>query len=452
MNHSGDRETHISDPKIKVIGVGGGGGNAINQMISTMDSLSVDFIAANTDIQDLRNSRAETRIQLGKEVTRGLGAGANPKIGEQATLEDMDFIRHRICDADMLFVTAGMGGGTGTGGAPIISKAAKEIGMLTIGVVTMPFSFEGKKRRINAQEGIMAMERFVDTLIVIPNDNLLKIVDQNTSMLDAFGMVDDVLRQAVQGIANLITTDGLINLDFADVQTIMKNGGPAVMGIGQAKGPDRASHAADAAIKSPLLGSQKIEGAKGILVNICGNQSMTLHEINDVALSIQELAHDDANIIWGATIDPSLSDELQITVIATGFGEETAESVPLSAEKKEPESSSAEEVSEKMEQITTERTQRKVNHSNDKYPKRNILPIPSEEQILKFFKKSKNKTDSNSTKTQTPESPSIFSLKKHPRPWANSHIQTCPNNLDMFSGFSNTDLDIPAFVRKRTIK
>ncbi len=322
LGFSDIKQTESDNPVIKVVGVGGGGGNAINRMVKVMDTSAVEFIAANTDLQDLRDSAAAYKLQLGINCTRGLGAGAKPEVGREAALENVDLIREFVSGADMVFVTAGMGGGTGTGGAPIVAQIAREMQALTVGVVTIPFQFEGKQRKRNASKGIEEFKAHVDTLIVIPNDNLLSLVNPKTSMMEAFSLADDVLRQAIQGISDLITNEGIINLDFADVRTIMQNGGKAVMGTGVAAGEKRAINAAEKAIHSPLLSDCKITGARGILVNMVGSTSMSMHEVNDAATFIQEQAHEDATIIWGASIDPNLEDRLQITVIATGFGEE----------------------------------------------------------------------------------------------------------------------------------
>jgi len=304
--------------RIKVIGVGGGGGNAINTMIESRLE-GVDFIVANTDIQALESNQAPIKIPLGGALTKGLGAGANPEVGRNAALEDIARLTDLLADADMVFVTAGMGGGTGTGAAPIIAQVARECGALTVGVVTKPFSFEGKKRRKQAEEGIATLQSCVDTLITIPNDRLLSVAGQKTTMLDAFRKADEVLLNAVQGISDLITIPGLINVDFADVRTIMKDMGRALMGTGRAKGERRALEAAQQAISSPLLEDVNITGATGILINITGGPDLTLFEVNEASTLIQEAAHEDANIIFGSVIDAHLTDEVRITVIATGF-------------------------------------------------------------------------------------------------------------------------------------
>jgi len=306
--------------RIKVIGIGGGGGNAVNTMIGSRLS-GVDFMVANTDAQSLDASQAPVRIQLGGTVTKGLGAGANPEIGRRAALEDQEVIKEYLEGSDMIFITAGMGGGTGTGGAPVLARVAREVGALTVGVVTKPFIFEGKKRMRQAEEGIEELKASVDTLIVIPNQRLLSIAAKTTTMLEAFHKADDVLLQAVRGISDLIITPGLINLDFADVRTVMAEMGLALMGASSASGENRAIEAAQKAISSPLLEDISIQGARGVLINITGGPDLCLHEVNEAASMIQEEAHDDANIIFGAVIDENMTDEIRITVIATGFGE-----------------------------------------------------------------------------------------------------------------------------------
>ena len=305
---------------IYVIGVGGAGNNAVNRMIEA-GIRNVEFIAVNTDRQTLNESKANSKIQIGEKLTRGLGAGANPDIGSQAAEESRAEIAEALKGADMVFVTAGMGGGTGTGAAPIVAATAKEMGILTIGVVTKPFTFEGKKRLAQAERGIASLKGKVDTLVVIPNDKLLQVIDRKTSMIEAFRMADDVLRQGVQGISDLISVPGVINLDFADVRTIMLNQGMAHMGIGCASGENRAEDAAKQAIQSPML-ETSIEGARGIIINITGGSDMGLHEANTAAELVQRSADPEANIIFGTVIDESMGDELQITVIATGFEKE----------------------------------------------------------------------------------------------------------------------------------
>ncbi len=317
-------ENEGSGAQLRIIGVGGAGGNAINTMISGALS-GVDFIVANTDAQALRVNLAPTKIQLGAELTKGLGAGANPEIGRNATLESEDELRQHLVGADMVFVTAGMGGGTGTGGAPIAARLAKESGALTVGVVTKPFLFEGKRRMRQADEGIHELKENVDTLICIPNQRLLAVASRSQPLLEAFHKADEILLQAVRGISDLIMVSGLINLDFADVRTIMAEMGLAIMGAATASGENRAEEAARRATASPLLEDMSISGARGVLINVTGGRSLTLHEVNEAASLIQEEAAEDANIIFGAVINEAMEEELLITVIATGFGEKELE-------------------------------------------------------------------------------------------------------------------------------
>jgi len=305
---------------IKVIGVGGGGGNAVNRMIEAKLQ-GVKYVSTNTDAQVLAFSNAEQKIQIGSSITKGLGSGSNPEIGRRAVEEDKEKIAKVLDGADMVFITAGMGGGTGTGGAPIIAQLSKDIGALTVGVVTKPFTFEGHKRMRQAEEGIRMLKESVDTLIVIPNDRLLKIVDENTSMMDAFKVADEVLLDGIHGISDIVVESGLINVDFADVKMIIENAGTAIMGIGRASGEDRARKAAQSAINSPLL-ETNIHGAKGILFNISGGLNLTLHEVNKAAEIISQAANPEADIIFGAVIDKKLEDGIKITVIAAGFDSE----------------------------------------------------------------------------------------------------------------------------------
>ncbi|WP_304172534.1 cell division protein FtsZ [Limnochorda pilosa] len=307
---------------IKVVGVGGGGGNAINRMIEA-GLQGVEFISMNTDAQALSISKAPRRVQLGEKLTKGLGAGSNPEVGEKAAEESREQIREALEGADMVFITAGMGGGTGTGGAPVVAQIAREVDALTVAVVTRPFTFEGRRRAQQAEAGIEKLEAQVDTLITIPNDRLLQVVEKKTSIQDAFRVADDVLRQGVQGISDLIIVPGLINLDFADVKAIMSSAGSALMGIGVGMGEERAIEAARKAIASPLL-EASIEGAKGILFNITGSDNLGLHEVNAAAEIIAEAADPEANIIFGAVIDEEMKDEVRVTVIATGFDRQKA--------------------------------------------------------------------------------------------------------------------------------
>ncbi|MFR6659476.1 MAG: cell division protein FtsZ [Clostridia bacterium] len=352
---------------IKVIGVGGAGNNAVNRMIES-GIKGVDFIAVNTDRQALQTSKASTKIQIGEKITRGLGAGANPDIGAQSAEENKSEVAEILRGADMVFVTAGMGGGTGTGAAPIVAQSAKEMGILTIGVVTKPFTFEERKD-FHKLNGIESLKGKVDTLVVIPNDKLLQIIDRKTSIIEAFKMADDVLRQGVQGISDLIAVPGLVNLDFADVKTIMLNTGMAHMGVGSASGENRAEDAAKAAIESPLL-ETSIEGARGVIINITGGENLGLHEVNTAAELVQRSVDPEANIIFGTVTDPSMEDEIKITVIATGF------------EKNENISSIG------VDNLVSKTWEKKINSipsSSDVGSSQNDLDIPS------FLRKNKNK-------------------------------------------------------------
>ncbi|MCI0546109.1 MAG: cell division protein FtsZ [Candidatus Rokubacteria bacterium] len=313
--------------KIKVIGLGGAGSNAVNRMMAARFT-GVDFIVANTDLQALRASPAPVKLQLGARLTGGLGAGADPDVGKSAAMEDRENIKKSLEGADMVFVTAGLGGGTGTGSAPVVAAVAKELGILTVAVVTKPFTFEGRRRAQQADVGMAELRAVVDTLIAIPNQRLLAVVDRGTPLLDAFKVADSVLLQAVQGISDLILVPGLINLDFADVRTIMSGMGMALMGVGIGKGEHRALDAAQKAIASPLLDETSIEGARGILINFTGDSSLSIHEVEEAARIVQEAAHEEANIIFGSVIDPNLDDEVRITVIATGFTEKRDTQLP----------------------------------------------------------------------------------------------------------------------------
>lgn len=372
MDYNDDSNITMMDgtATIKVIGVGGAGNNAVNRMIDA-GIKGVDFIAVNTDRQALQTSKANTKIQIGEKITRGLGAGANPDIGAQSAEESKAEVAEVLRGADMVFVTAGMGGGTGTGAAPVVAAAAKEMGILTIGVVTKPFTFEGKKRLSQAERGIESLKGKVDTLVVIPNDKLLQIIDRKTSIIEAFKMADDILRQGVQGISDLIAIPGLVNLDFADVKTIMLNQGMAHMGVGKATGENRAEDAAKEAIQSPLL-ETSIEGAKGVIINITGGEDLGLHEVNTAAELVQRSVDPEANIIFGTVTDPNMTDEIQITVIATGF------------EKNEPISSIG------VDNIVSKTWEKKINSipsSSEVNASQNDLDIPS------FLRKNKNKNN-----------------------------------------------------------
>ena len=325
-------EDVIMPVRIRVIGVGGAGCNAVNTMIGSGLS-HIEFIAANTDLQALQRSLAAFKVQLGPERTRGLGAGARPEVGKEAALESKDPIRECLEGADMVFVTAGMGGGTGTGATPIVANIARELGALTVGVVTKPFQYEGHRRMSHAEEGIRELRRHVDTLLIIPNQRLLGIVDKATPLLEAFKVADDVLRQAIQGIADVITTTGHINVDFADVRTVMTHTGRAVMGMGISRGTNRSMEAAQKAVSSPLLEDGSVEGARGVLLNITGGPSLSLHEVDEAASIIKEAADPQANIIVGQVINPDMGDELVVTVIATGFDREEQPAKPTLLER-----------------------------------------------------------------------------------------------------------------------
>src|SRR6188474_2035665 len=307
-----------SGARIKVVGVGGGGSNAVNRMVASgLDG--VEFIVANTDLQALRTNRAPNKLQIGSKLTKGLGAGADPNVGRSAALEDTERIIQALDGADMVFVTTGLGGGTGTGAAPVIASLASELGALTVAVVTKPFKFEGRKRQLQAERGLDALRDCVDTIITIPNERLLTIIDRTTPMTEAFATADDVLRQAIQGISDLILVPGLINLDFAEVKTIMAGMGLAMMGTGVAEGPDRAMEAARRAISSPLLEGASVTGARGVIINVTGGPDLSLVEVSEASSIVQEAADEDANIIFGAVVDPTLTGRVKITVIATGF-------------------------------------------------------------------------------------------------------------------------------------
>ncbi len=321
-------ENHSQEAVIKVIGVGGGGGNAVEYMVAS-NIEGVEFVAANTDAQALRNSSANVTLQLGASVTKGLGAGANPEIGRRSAEEDRETIKKTLQGADMIFIAAGMGGGTGTGAAPIVAEVARELGILTVAVVTKPFPFEGKKRTAYADEGILELSKYVDSLITIPNDKLLKVLGKGTSLLDAFKAANNVLLGAVQGIAELITRPGLINVDFADVRTVMSEMGTAMMGTGRASGPDRAEEAAEQAISSPLLEDIDLSGAKGILVNITAGLDISIEEFETVGNAVKAFASENATVVVGAVIDPDMHDELRVTVVATGIGADRRPDISL---------------------------------------------------------------------------------------------------------------------------
>jgi cell division protein FtsZ len=328
-----DHDELSAGARIKVIGVGGGGGNAVNTMIAA-GLTGVDFMAMNTDAQDLRRSLAGKRFQLGQKITRGLGAGARPETGREAALEDRDRIAEIVGSADMVFITAGMGGGTGTGAAPVIAQVARDLGALTVAVVTRPFHFEGKRRRRQADEGIAALSSAVDTLITIPNQRLIALASDRTTMKEAFRMADEVLLQAVKGVSDLINMNGVVNVDFADVKSIMHGKGMALMGVGTASGEHKTVEAAQRAIHSPLLDDVSIQGATSVLINITGNSRLTMYEIHEASSLVQEEAHEDAEVIWGWVVDESMEEEARVTVIATGFEERGAMLQPQSNERR----------------------------------------------------------------------------------------------------------------------
>lgn len=374
-------------PNIKVIGVGGGGGSAINRMIEN-DVQGVEFVAMNTDAQVLKLSKADIRLQLGKMLTRGLGAGASPDIGRQAALESEDEIRDLLADTDMVFITAGMGGGTGTGAAPVIARIAREMGCLTIGIVTKPFGFEGRKRMSVAIQGLEELKPYVDTLIVIPNDKLLYIVDKNTPYLDAFREADNVLRQGVQGITEIIAVPGVVNVDFADVKTVMKDKGTALMGIGIAEGENRAVEAARAAIRSPLL-ETSINGATDAIVNITSGFDASLYEINEIIEEIQKSSTTDINVIYGSAINSDLQDEIIVTVIATGFSEDPLfreVTIQKAEDKAEPEIQ-IDQVFQKPEKaVKKEKNKKGKNHRDAEPPKKATVEEHEDIQIPSWLK------------------------------------------------------------------
>ena len=396
--------------KLKVIGVCGAGGNAINRMIRA-DMTGVDFIAINTDAQDLENNSAEHRIQIGKTLTKGLGAGARSSIGHEAMTTDKEAVQNVIDSSDMVFITCGMGGGTGTGAAPVIAQIANELGILTVGIVTLPFKFEGPRRLERAMEGISEMKKVCDTVIIIPNQKLMSIVDKNTTLSDSFLLADSILHQATKGISDLINVHGMINLDFADVETIMKNMGQAIMGTGCASGEERAVLAAQQAISSPLLDSATISGAQGVLVNITGDENMTLHEVDEATSIIFEEAGKDANIIFGAVLDPNMNGEIQVTVIATGFNQ--------IQQVKEIEETS------KYPEFPNKHSRELMNHKNETLVQQKENPKPGGDEISSHGK-SKFHFDDTSTKISDDEF---------------QHIEKIQKEI--------TDLEVPAFIRRQ---
>ncbi len=405
---------------IKVVGVGGGGGNAVNRMIDE-GLAGVEFIAINTDSQTLLLSKAGNRVRIGEKLTRGLGAGGNPEIGRKAAEESADELYEVLRGADMVFITGGMGGGTGTGAAPVVAQVAKELGALTIGVVTRPFTFEGSRRLQAAEMGIEDLKSKVDTLIVIPNDRLLQIVDKRASLNDAFRMADDVLRQGIQGISELITVPGLINLDFADVRTIMSEGGAALMAVGTASGEDRARKAAEAAISSNLL-DVTIDGARGILFNVTGGPDMSLFEVNEAAAIIKETSHNDVNLIFGAVIDENMRDQIRITVIATGFERQSSlnprvPQKPAMAERRAPVTPPARQTP----------------------PPQPQTPPPAPSTSLRQSVQQPQQAPIEPRQPQTPP----------PAAPGNQSSTRSDSSAHSGSAYSSDDLDIPTFLRKR---
>lgn len=455
--------------KIKVIGVGGGGCNAVNTMIKAGLS-GVEYLVANTDIQSLNASLAPTKIQLGVEITRGLGAGSNPEIGRKAALDEYEKLSEYLQDSDMVFITAGMGGGTGTGAAPVIAKLAKELGALTVGVVTKPFVFEGKKRFRVAETGIVVLEENVDSLITIPNQRLLYLAGESLSLVETFKKADDVLLNAVRGISDLINNIGHINADFADVSTVMANKGLSLMGTGICSGPDRAIKAATEAISSPLLEDISIDGATGIIINITGSESLTMHETNEAVTLIMEAADEDAEIIFGTVIDDSLEENIKVTVIATGLGgmERVPTSLNVDARKK---------VIEEKEEITNELSEKKISQDE----KKNVNDDRNEEKILeqddhqkKFslaqsIRQASNKYDFNDDKIRVTKSDEVRSdINKNstgnetknndltvgeievPTTNETTRAQSIAEKLGFLS-FNEDELDAPSFLRKEKL-
>ena len=452
MAHFELEDAFNDQAKIKVIGVGGAGGNAVNTMIEAKVP-GVEFIAANTDVQALERNAAPICLQLGRQVTRGLGAGANPERGREAALESVNEIGELLEGADMVFVTAGMGGGTGTGAAPIIAQVARECGALTVGVVTKPFGFEGRRRMKFAEMGIERLEQAVDTLITIPNDRLLHVTSANTSLMEAFCLADEVLQHATQGVSDLITIPGIINVDFADVRTIMASQGRALMGMGVAADEGRAVAAAQQAINSPLLEDVTIQGAKGILMNITSGPNLRLHEVEEAASLIMEAAHEDCNIIFGAVVDPNMGEALRITVIATGFDQHEPEEEVLgnaiAAHAHRVRRQSQQVVMPGMGMITAPaKTQVQVPASATltRKPKREVTPRPG---LNPMFSGHGNAPQAHAPQPPAPPMPAAHESGGYPAP------QVRPNNPGVSGGWSRGDLnaadphEVPAFLRRR---
>ncbi len=403
---------------IKVIGVGGGGSNAVNRMIRA-EMMGVEFISVNTDAQALLQSDAPHKIRIGDKMTRGLGAGADPQVGQRAAEEDSEKIYEALKDADMIFITAGMGGGTGSGAAPVIAEIAKDLGALTVGVITKPFSFEGVRRKLVAEQYSELLKEKCDTLITIPNDRLREVVDKKTSIVDAFRVVDDVLRQGVQGISDLITVPGLINLDFADVKTIMRDAGSSMMGIGIATGENRAVDAARAAVMSPLL-EVNIQGARGILFNVTGGSDLGLFEVNEAAEVIKEAADPEANIIFGTVIDDRMRDEVKVTVIATGFD---------GTKKTKPQNRFGADAAGDVEQSLDDRS-------------REILAEIERDREQRQSLEDQMGTESPFARTTEREATEVRPAERRPLPVSSGNLEQRP-------AYSDTDLDIPSFLRRK---
>jgi len=433
-------EELLNSAKIKVIGVGGGGGNAVNRMIESHLE-GVEFVVANTDLQALKGSKASVKIQLGVKLTNGLGAGANPEVGRRAALEDADKIIEALEGADMVFVTTGLGGGTGTGSAPIIASLASEMGALTVAVVTKPFAFEGKRRQNQAERGLQELIDSVDTTVVIPNEKLLAVA-KDAGFFESFRVADDILRQAVQGISDIITIPGIINRDFADVKTIMAGMGYAVMGTATAKGEGRATLAAQAAIASPLLEAGAIDGARGILINITGSSSLRLAEVNEASTIIQSAAHEDANIIFGAVLDEKMKDEVKITVIATGFRE-----VRPRREHSEPATAihnaraAAPSVNATYEVAAMRETKTPATPEPVKAPEPE-MPAPERPRAASYLPDNFAEIDSEIVRHAEPLEETLRRQNAAPEP-----MDTVSSSVEI--RYDTDDLEIPAFLRKR---
>jgi cell division protein FtsZ len=450
--------------RIKVIGCGGGGGSAINRMIDAR-MLGVEFVVINTDAQALLHSRAKSKIHIGRETTRGLGAGADPEVGRKAAEESEKEIYEAVKGADMVFITLGEGGGTGTGAAPLLAAAAREAGALVVAIVTKPFTFEGERRRRSADAGILELKDTVDTLITIPNDRLLQMIDRKTSLVDAFGIVDEVLQQGVQGISNLITIHGLINLDFADVKAIMNNAGSALMGIGRASGDNRAVEAARQAIDSPLL-ETSVEGARGVLFNITGGKNMTMHEIDEAAKAITDAVDTEANIIFGAVLDENMDDDLQITVVATGFDTDRkarpremvtrVTEVPVAAAvatraqpEPELEPESEPEPEPYVPPVMPSQRQPFISERPQTAPEPEVVPfsVPKSEPAppRRFPSLASIEPDDNSSSSATPES----ALPAYEETVETRTVPVKSADSDMGFQLDDDDLDVPAFIRRK---